>query len=615
MKRFYRLVSVFALLISVFVMVIGCNGGAQKLAHFDYSEGDGTEVNRTLFYKNISDIDEIGDPSTVYLEDEEGACFYTVGTWGNYFRLWKSRNLTDWEDIGIIFHNTPEFFGVESFWAPQLFWDEEADWQYYLGEDAGEGKGLWCLFFSARVSFDEINSWGEQTCQLAVAFSKTIDGEYELFEGVNANGDYMDAGSYLFDIEKIKDIDFSEWENAHEAFGPIYKNGRSFIDACPFIDPVTGDKYMYFCCNRYAGDMSNDIWGVKMKDWVTCDYPTVRPLTSEGYVNPDQKQKWDMQTPSGSIRIDEGPFMHYEDFTDDGVDNGTYYLTLSNLARGFHFYTPVQALSTSPLGEYNKVMAADGGLVISSEQDWDIEATGHHDFFYVGDEIWMSYHSYISKGGVIGTARTWKCDRVKFVENSKGQMIMRANGPSVTVQPLPELVSGYKNMAESATVTVNGGNDKSLLNDGYLAITQNRIVDEFITDKSETKITLKWDDYFTARAIMVYNSYDYDRIFKNVEKIEFSVRKTKDGKTSYGKAVINDLGFSVEHNRVPLLYTYGESELTEEEIEEFTMMYPCVSAVAEFDEIEINKVTITIKKAKGKSAVGISEIVVLGKEA
>ena len=53
----------------------------------------------------------------------------------------------------------------------------------------------------------------------------------------------------------------------------------------------------------------------------------------------------------------------------------------------------------------------------------------------------------------------------------------------------------------------------------------------------------------------------------------------------------------------------------EDEKEEFMVMRPCVSATAEFDEIEINKVTITIKKGKGKSAVGISEIVVLGKTA
>jgi hypothetical protein len=359
-----------------------------------------------------------------------------------------------------------------------------------------------------------------------------------------------------------------------------------------------------------------------MKDWVSCDYSTVRPLTSEGYVNPDQKQKWDIHTPTNGARIDEGPFVHYEDFTDDGIHNGTYYLTLSTLSRGYHHYSPLQALSTSPLGEYNKVLAADGGLVISTENDWDIVAAGHHDFFYVGDEIWMSYHSYVNIDGQESTtsSRQWKCDRVKFIENDNGQMVMRANGPSLNIQPLPEKISGYRNMAEEATVTVSGGNDKSLLNDGYLAINKtngpvNRIVDEFVTDQKETVITLSWNDYFTARAIMVYNSYDIDKIFENIEKVEFSVRITENGKVSYKKAVIKDLGFTVEHNIVDYRYFLAGELPDEDEKEEFMVMRPCVSATAEFDEIEINKVTITIKKGKGKSAVGISEIVVLGKTA
>lgn len=60
--------------------------------------------------------------------------------------------------------------------------------------------------------------------------------------------------------------------------------------------------------------------------------------------------------------------------------------------------------------------------------------------------------------------------------------------------------------------------------------------------------------------------------------------------------------------------------LTDEEISSgnydhdiYDVMRGGTSAVAEFDEIEINKVKITVKKASGKIALAISDIVVLGK--
>ena len=155
-------------------------------------------------------------------------------------------------------------------------------------------------------------------------------------------------------------------------------------------------------CNRYAGDVTNDIWGMKMKDWVTPDYPTVRPLTAEHYLTTDKSEELDFPSQSDS-RIDEGPFMHYEDFTDDGVDNGTYFLTFSLCGGGSHLYAPLQATATEPLGNFVKVKVADGGFVINTDPDWDIEAAGHHDFFYIGDEIWMSYHSYRYVNGEVET--------------------------------------------------------------------------------------------------------------------------------------------------------------------------------------------------------------------
>lgn len=622
MKGLGRIFTIILTLLLVLCVPSACSSKGLKtyeLPHYDYSEGDGSEVNNSLFYRNDFQV-SLGDPTTLFVEDEEGGAFYTCGTHsGTDWRMWKSRDLTNWEDLGVVMTKTDNFFGVDCWWAPQLFWDAEADWQYYLGEDAGEGKGLYCLFFSARVGADNINHLGQYTCQLAVGFSKSIEGEYKFFNGTNLNGDKLDETTFLFDMEKCKDEDYSEWEKANAAYGPIYKKGRSFIDACPFIDPVSGDKYLYFVCNRYAGDVTNDVWGMKMKDWVTPDYSTVRPLTAQRYTTTAKTEEHDWMDTS-DMRIDEGPFMHYQDFTDDGIDNGTYYLTFTLAGGGFKLYSPIQALGKSPLDNFEKVKVADGAFMIIPEMEWDVAASGHHDFFYVGDEIWMSYHTYeIISADEIGS-RYWACDKVEFIENEKGQMLMRVNGPSRTIQPLPEKISGYKNVAKSATITASSG-DAGLLNDGYLPLygdgMVNRLADEFVSDKKNTTVKLSWDEYVTARAIMVYNSYDFNSIFESVEKIEFSIRHKIDGKYRYGTAVINDLGYDVEKNRVPLWYfNFTDKEIANGDYDdEFDVIRPCTAATAEFDEIEVNEITITVKRGANKTATGIGEIVVLGRVA
>jgi hypothetical protein len=76
-----------------------------------------------------------------------------------------------------------------------------------------------------------------------------------------------------------------------------------------------------------------------------------------------------------------------------------------------------------------------------------------------------------------------------------------------------------------------------------------------------------------------------------VETITFDCRK--DGKT--GKAIINRLQFDWDS------YMSGND------------MNPGSAAIAEFDELEVKKITITIKAPSGRTQVSVPEIVVLGK--
>ena len=137
--------------------LIGCDDDhyyeETALPHFDYSDGNGKSYNTELFYMNDFDV-TLGDPTVFSQVEEDGETwFYITGTVSAYdFSLWKTKDFTTFEDLGVVFDPPVDFYGVHGFYAPQLFYDEEADWQYYLGEDAGEGKGLYVLFFSARTT-------------------------------------------------------------------------------------------------------------------------------------------------------------------------------------------------------------------------------------------------------------------------------------------------------------------------------------------------------------------------------------------------------------------------------------------------------------------------------
>lgn len=597
MKKLKSALLILLCLMMTCSVFVGCGNDGETgyaLPHYDYSTRKGNEYNSKLFYYNTLEIG-MGDPEVVCVEEDGETWFYTIGTYGgNSFKMWKSQKLTNWELIGDVYLPAENSFAIGSHWAPNLIWDETADWQYYLGENEEEGQGLWVLVFSAYNS--------QSKTQLQAAFSKSVSGPYTVFEGVNGNGDYCDASTYLFDVEKLKDLHLYE----DHPYGPLYKKNRRFLDSYPFIDPVSGDKYLYFCRGgRNEGDKFNEIWGVKMADWATPIYETTTPLTAYGYTTIEKTEELDWVFHK-TLGIDEGPVMYYKDHTDDGIDNGTYYLLTSVYSASQSTYSPIQALGTSPLGSFTKVQPQDGGFMGQCEYEWDLVAVGHNDLVEIGDELWNVYHTYkVNEDGSVG-GRFLACDRVEWIQNDYGQDLMYTNGPSKDIQPLPELVSGYTNVARNATITATnaGSNDPKLLNDGVISMYgPSHIAKEFVTTASSTTVTITFDDWVSARAIMIYNSGDWQTMFHKVARVEFE--------TENGTAYIKNLGFDVERSRV----SYEYLGLVEDEIAsgEFDYIRPLHASVAEFNEMKIKSVKVTVNKAKGKQGLGIADIYVLGK--
>ena len=629
-----------ALIVSLLTVVcaltslIGCgdNDGyhfeTAELPHYSYTtDQTKSNFNSDLFYRNEI-AQKMGDPTTIMIEEGEweGWLYSTGTTSGQGFNAYRTKDFNEWEAIGAIFEKDPNHYGQSSFWAPQLLWDETAKYEdYYIEQEEGEdGVGLYFLFYSAlskgelvfnidnKSTADDI----QPNCYYpAMAVSKTPDGPFKEFTGRNRNGLMMNAGTPVFNIEYInpeKSIYGINLDANAERGQELYKTRRSFIDACPYIAP-DGTKYLYLARNR-INDVTNEIWGMKMIDWATPDYTTVTRLTSFGYTTTDRDERFEYDHYIGNI--DEGPFMVYNE------TDGKYHLTFSVGGTSNKLYPVAQAIGDTPLGPFTKIQPNKGGMVCSPGLDWDINSSGHHSFVEIGDELYIVYHTYpidLATGTIGGRGQAF--DKVIWTTNEDGQLIMHANGPTKTVQPLPSYYTGYKNIAPLATVTatkVATGSDAKYLNDELIKM--HGPESEWIEDQvkefeasGDTTITLTFNDYVTARAIMIYNSYDYNSSFDGVKKITVSY-KDKNGKT--GLAYMKDLKFDTYGNTVPLEMFFAPDELegmTQAEKEENYMMRAGGALITEFDEISINKITIEVNKTHNKLC--ISDIMVLGKTA
>jgi len=525
-----------------------------------YAEGiteEGT-YNKNLFYRN--DLEVVSaDPHCIFVEHgEEQGWFYIYATSDllgcEGIMAWKSKDLVNWETVGVVFAPEDDSWSVANIWAPEVIYDE--------------GDGLYYMFYSATNN--NLRAGYHHTKYLGLAVSESPAGPFVQWTGTNLDGTVIGIGDPIFVLENIG-LD-------HE----LYKEGRSFIDASPFVDPLTNEKYLYFTQSRNV-DKTNRIWGMKMKNWATPDYSTVKVLTEVNKI-----------TPGGEFTefeegiINEAPQMLYHE--------GHYYLTYSIDSASSKTYSVYQAISDSPLGEFRKLSLDEGGLVLGAELGWDhVSGSGHHGFVQAEDELWVVYHQHLDRNYGNTMERGLAADRVFWIKNKEDFPVLYANGPTYSLQPKPKIYSGYHNIAGSAEITATNGlpnSNTEFLNDGLFRLHEFGVVEEFEFERTTT-ITLKFPEYRKITALMIYNSYDYAKAFARIERIElsFKVNKTK------GIAYLEKLAFDWDlHANIQ---------------EQF--MRPGGSVVAEFNEIMVDEIRITINAPSGTDVAAISDIVVLGK--
>ena len=551
-------------------VLAGCGGGsssfyaAEKLSTMENTAQD---YNSNLFYVNSLEF-EIADPSVIYITEGVGqGWFYAYGTsdeiGAHGIQTWRSKDLSHWEARGIALYPDYETtWAVDNYWAPEVIYDEETQ--------------LYYMFYNAYNQYDIVTSGSEPHGRLyiSVAQSTSPEGPFVTPSKYNMDGDWISSEWPVIDL-----TDGNDRIPAND--NRLYDTNA--LDASPFIDPETGKKYLYFGWYEERGD-GTYLYGMEMKDWYTPDYSTLTRLTRPRY------SSLDVLAPDrdSESHINEAPFMMYHE--------GKYYLTFSVNAYTSANYRVLQAVSDDPLGKYTKISEEDGGKVISTDFDWThVASAGHHAFITVGDEVYIAYHTFLNRLSITD-GRALAVDKIEWTTNSEGTAVMHTNGPSWSLQPLPEAISGYKNIAPSATLNApDNGGDASLLTDGLIKYQYNDLVDEYQADAGEYTFTLTWDQPKTARAIMVYNSMDYFYTFDEVASIEIEYMRSNG---SYTTATIENVEF--DHDWFV--------------DDEWEFITPGGAAIVEFGELPVRSVTITVSSKADAEAFALNEIVVLGKD-
>jgi hypothetical protein len=348
-----------------------------------------------------------------------------------------------------------------------------------------------------------------------------------------------------------------------------------------------------------------------MHDMVTPDYDTLTQLTEPGKTTVGgSKIDTEYDNALGETNsVNEAPFMtKHTSIKEDGTQITKYYLGFSIYGYNDRRYAVCTAVADSPLGyaKNSKEAALGGFLKLSSQYgqptngidlDFDhVSGTAHHQYVEVDGELYIVYHAHKDRENG-GTQRAIAADRAFYVYNKDlGFDIIHSNGPTYSLQPIPSGASGYKNIASLAKVSATNITDSSdikLLTDNITVIHDYDDKMDFKTSSS-TQITLEYDTARTVRAIMIYNGRDIELTFSKIDFIIFE--------TDNGRYYIKDLEFPKEYIA-----------------KDIGIMRPGGAAVAEFKEINVKKIIISISEKisntnnSGNAGLAISEITVLGK--
>lgn len=487
-----RIISILMVMIMLLSTLSGCLGAkypesvesnlvedVDYVDHANTYDGKGLTYDDSMWYvNNLKDV-PLPDPH-VYFEDDT---YYIVGT-------------SDRDNGVIDAYSTKDFVNYQrhlGIYNPSAFegW-EAADAEIYAPEIYCF-EGVYYMYYSAN---DES---GIRRNSVVVADSPL--GPYRPLQNEKVDG----LTTPLF-LDKNKNFDV--------------------LDITVFVDDDE-QMYMYYSvlCNE-----NQHIVGVKMNSPYEVDWNTYTELVVPGALNSRNNilkpLSWEMYRSDKPIV--EAPFVI--------KSNGKYYLTYSVNGCWNKYYNVCYAVSDSPLGNYEKpyqnggqwtnlLLGYPGTNVNNSTvyNQWEgfASGTGHHCFFNMGDQLMIGYHAHQNRNSNSGyTRRYFAFDYVHFDKDG----VPFCNGPTYSIQPLPEYMSGYSNIAPHAEVKSDNVKNAGAINDNYVVDCYNlpgEAEKEVSLGTGYSFIELKFDATYEIGGIAIYNSAFYDKALYEIEYIDF----------------------------------------------------------------------------------------------
>lgn len=605
----------------------------------DADSNSNNKYDTSLFYCNNPTIFS-ADPSVIYISEEQdseyGGYFYlyqnirsfmyisdprydeAFGTTGNYqLMIMRSKNMSDWESCGVsngfgLFYQSDSWIN-RSIWGPEIYFNE------YDAQTNPSGDNKYYLYFAADSKInDGTKEYSSSSSYLdrfyiAVARSDTPIGPFSLLTSEDYYGteDAKNLNGESITIENPQ-INFSKALGLDGDFG--------CIDPQLFKDPVSGKLYLYFTKQNQGSTQANvgnygtnSIWVMEMKDMLTPDYSTLQCVSIPYYETVDNSGRDEECVAKGYVgsnynQTDEGPinegsFTLYHD--------GKYYLTYASTGNGNRNYDQKQAVSDSPMGPFVKIGNQYPALGANGSNDYSV-GMGHNCYFTVGDELWAVYGKFADASVGVSSGRVTAFDRASWV-NVDGYdfELLMVNGPTLSVQPLASAISGYKNVADQAEISVNGDGEYDglkYLTDGFVPTAESTWNMEF-SASGKVELTLTFAAPQTIKSILIYNSADYYYAFDKVDSI---VMQASELPSWYTEINPNSEASGFIMSDIEYSSNYYNTE------EEFMRQGGAV--VVAFDEVTVTSITITLSSKllpeqydDDTPQIHIGEIVVLGK--
>ena len=442
-------------------------------------DGEGFEYDETLWYMNqLKDV-PLPDPH-VFVEDD---MYYIVGTSD------RNNNVVDCYVTSDFVHYELH----EAIYNPALYdgWEDKSEASVYAPEIYCF-DGVYYLYYSAE---DET-----KIRRNSVVVADNPLGPYEPL--VNNEVDGLN--------------------------NPLFHNSeytKRALDATVFTDD-DGKMYMYFTVTQ----STQHIVGVELISPYQPDWSTYKDLIIPGTVDTESEEnilEWELMR-DNKVQIAEAPFMIKSE--------GKYYLTYSVNGAFNKYYNVCYAVSDSPMGNFvkpyeegkiwtNLLMGFPGTNdtedPVYSQWSGFSSGTGHHCFFYCGDELMIGYHAHQNRdwNSKDYTPRFFAFDYVYFDENG----VPYCNGPTYSLINLPKSISGAENIADNGSVSGDNVENLQNVNDNYVVNCYNlESKDNEVTlGKGESTIEIEFDKSYEIVGVLVYNSSYYDDYIIEIEYIDF----------------------------------------------------------------------------------------------